>query len=69
MKKSVSSESMLAFLQCLLDDWNSEREKFGDDDRIVVKKFSEMIGCKDMVECLIGCPVNLGKDGKVSVGF
>ena len=28
-----------------------------------------MIACKNMVECLIGEPVNLQKDGKVTVGF
>lgn len=28
-----------------------------------------LIACKEMVECLIGQPVNLQKDGKVTVGF
>lgn len=31
-------------------------------------KFDVMIACKEMVETLIQKPVNLGMDGKITVG-
>lgn len=33
------------------------------------RMFDGMIACKEMVEAMIGQPVNLRKDGKVTIGF
>lgn len=64
-----TKDRMLRHLQALLSAYMGEVQKFGRDDRIVQKKMTELIGCKEMVEALIGLPVNLGLDGKVTVGF
>lgn len=69
VSKLIPAESMIDYLQSMMDDFMEERERFGDDDRIVNKKLDAMIQCKNMVENLIGMPVNLQKDGKVTVGF
>ena len=62
-------EQMINYLQQMLDKFTDEMERYGKDDRIVEKRFDDMIACKEMVEALIGEPVNLQKDGKVTVGF
>lgn len=62
-------EQMIAYLQSQMDDFIAERAKYGGNDRMVIKKFDAMLACKNMVEALIGEPVNLGMDGKVTVGF
>lgn len=62
-------EKMIAYLQSQLTDFEKNLEKYGPDDRIVDAKFDAMIACKEMVEALIGEPVNLQKDGKVTIGF
>ena len=66
---TVNAETMLQYLQSMLDDFMAESERFGSGDRIVSDKLKKMCACKDMVEELIGLPVNLQKDGKVTVGF
>ena len=60
---------MLDYLQSMLDDIFYERRLFGDDDRIVKKKLCGALACKEMVELMLGVPVNLQKDGRVTVGF
>ena len=62
-------EQMINYLQSMLNDFKGDLEKYGEDDRIVNKKFDAMIACKEMVEALIKEPVNLQLDGKVTVGF
>ena len=62
-------EQMINYLQQMMDRFTDEMERYGKDDRIVEKRFDDMIACKEMVEALIGEPVNLQKDGKVTVGF
>ncbi len=62
-------EQMINYLQQMLDRFTEEMERYGKDDRIVEKRFDDMIACKEMVEALIGEPVNLQKDGRVTVGF
>lgn len=66
---SVSAEQLLAYLQAKLTQFQQEAEKYGMEDRVVVSLFDEMIACKEMVEAVIGMPVNLQQDGKVTVGF
>lgn len=65
----ISTETLIAYLQCMMDAWMEEKKRFGADDRVVKSDMHAMIACKGMVENLIGMPVNLQKDGKVTVGF
>ena len=55
-----------------MDKYKKDKERYGDMDCMsdyLLLKGHSMIACKEMVEALIGLPVNLGKDGKVTVGF
>ena len=65
----IKKDDMLRYLQGLMDDFMKEKARFGVGDRVVEEKLDAMIACKEMVEALIGEPVNLQKDGKVTVGF
>lgn len=69
MEKTFTKENLIAYLQSELDDFLRDAAKFGKDDRIVQHKLDAMLANKDMVESLIMEPVNLQKDGKVTVGF
>lgn len=62
-------EQMIAYLQSMMDDFKKAESKFGIDSTYVIEKLDAMIACKEMVEALIGEPVNLGINGKVTVGF
>ena len=62
-------EKMLAYLQNLMDDFMQEKALYGNDDRIVAKKLDALIACKEMTEALIGEPINLQMNGKVTIGF
>ena len=62
-------EKMIAYLQSMMDDFKKEEARYGLKDRIVAEKLDAMIACKEMVEALIGQPVNLGLNGIVTVGF
>ena len=62
-------EQMITYLQSMMDDFKKEEAKYGIEDRTLLKKLDNMIACKEMVEALIGEPVNLGINGKVTVGF
>ena len=69
MKNTVEVKEMLSYLQSMLDRFVKEKEQFGIEERGVQNLMTRMLACKDMVETLIGEPVNLQKDGKVTVGF
>ena len=60
---------MIAYLQSMMDNFKKEEERWGLNDRIVSEKLDAMIACREMVEALIGKPVNLGVNGIVTVGF
>lgn len=64
-----TKDRMLRYLQAQLSEYKKEVALFGAGDRIVRKELTELIGCKEMVEALFGMPINLGMDGKVTVGF
>ena len=68
-RTTINREELLQYLQSQLTDFEDERKKYGSYDRVVKRKLQAMIACKDMVEALLQEPVNLGKDGKVTVGF
>ncbi len=66
-------EKMIVYLQNELEDVLKEKEALSKDaseneKRLVRKKFDVLIGNKELVEAMIGEPVNLSKDGKVTVG-
>lgn len=69
MFDTIKKEDLINYLQEMLSDYMTDKEVYGSEDRIVTKKFYAMIACKEMVEGLIREPVNLQKDGKVTVGF
>lgn len=62
-------EKMLRYLQSQMNDYKKAEAKYGADDPWTEHKRDAMIACKEMVEALIMEPVNLQKDGKVTVGF
>ena len=66
--KTVTVEQMLRYLQEMMDQFKKEEKQFGKDERLT-RHLDGMIACKEMVEALIEYPVNLQKDGKVTVGF
>ena len=63
-----TEEQMIIYLQSMMDRAKYEEERYGRDER-TIGLFDNMIACKEMVEALIQKPVNLRKDGKVTVGF
>lgn len=63
-----TEEQMINYLQSMMDRAKYEEERYGRDER-TIGLFDNMIACKEMVEALIQKPVNLRKDGKVTVGF
>lgn len=69
MLNEVKSEAMINYLQCMLDDFMAEEKRYGFSDRIVQKKMNAMLACAEMVENMIGVPVNMQMDGKVTLGF
>lgn len=62
-------EQMIAYLQSMMDIFKREEARYGMNDKGVLEKLDAMIACKEMVEALIGEPVNLGVNGKVTIGF
>lgn len=60
---------MLRYLNSMFDSWLVEKDKYGMDDRLVKSHMTGMLACKDMVEALIGMPVNLQLDGNLTLGF
>lgn len=68
-ERRAMEKKMIAYLQSMMDDFKKEEAIYGIEDRSVENILDCMIACKDMVEALIGKPVNLGIDGKVTVGF
>lgn len=69
MEITVTQQQMLNYLQMFLDAWIDDKEKYGMEDRTVKKDMDRLLGCKCMVETLIGQPVNLTLDGTVTVGY
>ena len=69
MKATVTREQMIDYLQNKLDRFKVLEEKYGFENEYVSEFFDEMIACKEMAEVLLGEPVNLGLNGKVTVGF
>lgn len=67
-------ERMIAYLQGMLDKFKAMEKKNEEKagyyrESEMHEMLIEMIACKEMVEVMIGMPVNLQKDGKVTVGF
>lgn len=70
MRSEVKTEEMLACLQGMLTAYMEEVARNGHKGNPFAEmRYDWMIGAKELVEALIGAPVNLQKDGKVTVGF
>lgn len=65
---TITKETMIGYLQSMMDDYKEEVRRYGED-HWTEEKLDAMIACKEMVEALIGEPVNLRKEGRVTVGF
>lgn len=66
--KEITQEVMIKYLQSLMDNFKAQEERYGMSEYLE-HKLDNMITCKEMVEALIGQPVNLQKDGKVTIGL
>ena len=66
---NITKEGLISYLQQMMDKVQDEIKRYGKEDRIVSKRIDDMIACKEMVEAFIQEPVNLGLDGRVTVGF
>ena len=66
---NITKDGMINYLQQMMDKVQDEIKRYGKEDRIVSKRIDDMIACKEMVEAFIQEPVNLGLDGRVTVGF
>lgn len=64
-----TKEQMINYLQQMMDRVQRDIARYGKEDRMVEKRIDDMIACKEMVEAFIQEPVNLGMDGRVTVGF
>ena len=62
-------QQMIEYLQGMMDVFQRDMARYGTEDHIVQDRLHAMIACKEMVEAMIGEPVNLGVNGKVTVGF
>lgn len=62
-------EQMINYLQSMMDEFKKREARLGIENDYTVELLDKMIACKEMVETLIGEPVNLQMDGKVTVGF
>lgn len=68
MKTEVKTKDLLAYIQDLFTEYLEDRERYGNNPR-EEHRLQQLLGMKDMVENLIGEPVNLRKDGRVTTGF
>ena len=66
---NITKEGLINYLQQMMDKVQDEIKRYGKDDRMVSKRIDDMIACKEMVEAFIQESVNLGLDGRVTVGF
>lgn len=60
---------MIDYLQGMMDRFQEDLLRYGMEDEVVQKELDDMIACKEMAEAIIGLPVNLQKNGLVTVGF
>ena len=69
MKTEIKTETILNHLQTRWTDALAEGKRWGTEDRVYQRKVEWCIGMKELVEELIGAPVNLQLDGQVTTGF
>lgn len=66
---SISKQALVNYVASYFQNWIEEKEEFGADDRIVKDDMKKLIAMRVMAENLIGVPINLGLDGKITIGF
>lgn len=69
MRTEIETKAMIAYLQSMMEEYKRRGEKFGLQHEYTEEIFDNMIACKEMAEALIGAPVNLRRDGTVTIGF
>lgn len=69
MRKTVDTNTMINYLQQMMNKVKEREAWCKPDDEILMERIDAMIACKEMVEALIEAPVNLQLDGKVTIGF
>ena len=67
-QQTFTKDQMINYLQSMMDKFKHDEAKYGMDHH-TEHILDAMIACKEMVETLIQEPVNLQKDGRVTVGF
>lgn len=69
MQETVNAKDMLDFLQEQFNEAMSLVNDFGHKDSRAQMHLGWCIGMKEMCEALIGVPVNLCRDGRVTIGL
>lgn len=69
MRTEVKTVEMLEFLQEQFTYAKGLCDDFGHEDERARMHIGWCIGMKEMIEALIGAPVNLRRDGKVTIGL
>lgn len=67
MMRTVTEEELLNGLQALMNQYIKYRDRYGEEDTLTMMYYEWMIGAKELVEMVLECPVNLQKDGKVTL--
>lgn len=65
----ATEKQLIDYLQFQMDRYKQSERERGFYNFETKKLLDGMISCKEMIENLIKKPVNLGLDGKVTVGF
>lgn len=69
VEEPTMEERLVTYLQSMMDSYKKDEAKYGFKDEAVQDKLDAMIACKEMAEALIGKPVNLQRNGVVTVGL
>jgi len=66
--ETIRFQQLVDYLQMMMNDFKEREAKYGMND-YTRKCMLDMIACKEMVEYFSDEPVNLQKDGIVTLGF
>ena len=69
MRKTIEATEMLEYLKDDFEIAMRDRRILGANDERAQSRMSWCIGMKEMCEALIGVPVNLKLDGRVTIGL
>jgi len=69
MNETIKATSLLHYVWWRFQEWKEEVETFGRDDPYVKEHLHGLLDMRIMAENLIGEPINLGLDGRMTYGF